>query len=85
MWPIAVLSVAALAIILGRIASTVIFHTETKQFLLFLKSRGKEGRSFFDVSGGELFQMPVGEMETLVEQELQMAFDGKLKKRVIVK
>lgn len=79
MWPIAVLSVTALAIILGRIPGTVIFHTETKQFMLFLKSKGQEGRSFFDVSGGELFQMPVGEMETLVEQELQMAFDGKLK------
>jgi biopolymer transport protein ExbB len=79
MWPIAVLSVAALAIILARIVSTVTFHLDTNKFLQFLRSRGTAGRSFFDMSGEDLFRMPVNDMEMLVEQELQMSFDGMFK------
>jgi biopolymer transport protein ExbB len=79
MWPIAVLSIAATAIILERIIRTVMFHAETNQFVRFLRSRGKEGRSFFDISGQDLFRMPVDDMERQVEQELQMSFDGMFK------
>jgi biopolymer transport protein ExbB len=79
MWPIAVLSVAAIAIILERIANTILFNMESNQFLRFLRSEGKEGKSFFDTSGEELFRMPVNEMEDLVEQELQLSFDGMFK------
>ena len=79
MWPIAVLSVAAIAIVLERTANTILFHQETNQFLRFLRSRGREGKSFFDTSGDILFRMPEDEMEKLVEQELQLSFDGMFK------
>lgn len=79
MWPILALSIVGLAIILARIVGSVIFHAQTKQFMLFLSSKGAGGRSLLDVEGPELFRLPVAEMETLVEQELQLAFDSKLK------
>lgn len=79
MWPIAVLSVAATAIILERIIRTSMFHFETNQFLRFIRSRGKEGKGFTDISGTELFSMATDDMETLVEQEIQMSFDGMFK------
>ena len=76
MWPIAVLSVAAIAIILERIVKTILFHRQTNQFMQFIKSKGSEGKSFFDVSGPDLFRIPLDDMEKLVEQELQMSFDA---------
>ncbi len=79
MWPIAVLSIAASAIILERIVRTSMFHVQTNHFVRFLRSRGEEGMSFFNVSGEDLFKMPVEDMEKLVEQELQMSFDGMFK------
>ena len=79
MWPIAVLSIAAVAVILERIVRTSMFHYQTNLFLQFLRSEGTEGRSFFNVSGTDLFRLPVDEMEKLIEQELQMSFDGMFK------
>ena len=79
MWPITVLSIAATAIILERIIRTSMFHRETNQFLRFIKSRGREGQSFSDISGADLFGMEPDDMETLVEQEIQMSFDGMFK------
>lgn len=75
MWPIAVLSLAAIAIIFERIATTFFFRYETRKYLLFLKSRGREGKSLYDISGKQLFDMPADEMEKAIEQELQMYFD----------
>ena len=75
MWPIAVLSVAAIAIILERFASSFFFRHETRLFLSFLKTRGREGKSLFEISGSELFEIPVEDMEKIIEQELQMYFD----------
>ena len=75
MWPIAVLSLAAIAIIFERIATSFFFRHETNLFLRFLKSRGKEGKSLFNISGAELFDVPADDMEKMIEQELQMYFD----------
>ena len=79
MWPIAVLSIAAVAIILERIVRTSMFHYQTNLFVEFLRSEGAEGRSFLDDSGTSLFSLHVDELEKLIEQELQMSFDGMFK------
>lgn len=75
MWPILFLSVMALAIILERAIVLILFQFRIKNFLLYLRTKGKEGSPGIPGINQEVFSMVPEKAHAWIEENSQILFD----------
>lgn len=75
MWPILVLSICAVALVIERAISILVFHIKTNRFRSYLLSGGKEGSSPFPAVDEGFFGLSAGEADGVFEEAVQGAFD----------
>jgi biopolymer transport protein ExbB len=77
MWPILILSIAAVAIILERIIQLVFFQKKTNLLLSFLEKKSEN--SGFEFIDSSVFGLDKNDFNRIMEDELQLVFDKFMK------
>lgn len=73
MYPLLGLSILAIAMIIERGISTILFHRKTRGFILFLRTKGVEGSMPIDGVDRTIFSN--SQADRILEQGIQLQFD----------
>jgi biopolymer transport protein ExbB len=75
MWPLLLFSILAVTLILERSIQIFLFSKKINLLIEYLESNGKKGKSFFSLTGIDLFAQDNTNFDNLVTQETQLPFD----------
>ena len=75
MWPLLIFSITAAALVIERAVQISFFRKKINLLLLFLESRGKQGKPFFSLEGIDIFSLPGDDFDKFIAQEIQLPFD----------